>query len=179
MMLIVLHTSSKYVPSMKLAKYPYMSKMYERKLTFMQINICGLSEHSKMALNQYVHMKIPEVVFLNETKVNLSRHFLNNYNAISEHKHGLVRVAVLLKEQSPYARLSEIERNPVDNLVLTILSNGLKLVVSTAYVQPENLDGVKNIMKVLENSQEMVGDSTTNGCILFGDLSARHQYWGD
>ena len=72
--------------------------MDERKLTFLQIKICGLSEHSKIALNHYVHEKNPDVVFLNEMKANLPRHFLNNYNAISEHKHGLGGVAILLKK---------------------------------------------------------------------------------
>ena len=179
MILIVRHTSSKFVQSMKLAEYPYQSKMDERKLTFLQINFCGLSEHSKIALNHYVHEKNPDVVFLNETKANLLRHFLNNYNAISEHKHGLGGVAILLKEEIPYARLSELEENSVDNIVITIVSNGLKLVVSTAYVQPENLDGVKNIMKVLENCKKLVDDNKINSCIFFGDLNARHQYWGD
>ena len=110
----------------------------------MQINICGLNEQSKIALNHYVHEKGPEVVFLNETKTKLPRKFLNNYNAITEHKHGLGGVAVLLKEEISYARLSEIEENSVDNIVLTIVSSGLQLVNSIAYVRPENLDGVKN-----------------------------------
>ena len=61
-----------------------MSEMDERKLTFMQIKISGLSEHSESAVNHYVHEKDPKVVFLNETKANIPRHFLNNYNAIRE-----------------------------------------------------------------------------------------------
>ena len=73
--LTVRHTSSKYVQSMKLSEYPYLSKMDERKLTFLQINICGLSEHSRIALNHYVHEKNPDVVFLDETKANLLRLF--------------------------------------------------------------------------------------------------------
>ena len=88
-------------------------------------------------------------------------------------------MAILLKEEIPYARLSEIEENAVDNIAVTIVSNGLKLVVSTAYVQPENLDGVKNIMKVLENCKKLVDDSQISSCIFFGDLNACHQYWGD
>ena len=158
---------------------PKPVKMDERKLTFLQINFCGLSEHSKIALNHSVHQKNPDVVFLNETKANLPRHFLNNYNAISEHNHGLEGEAILLREEIPYARLSEIEENSVDNIALTILSNGLKLVVQTAYVQPENSDGVKNKMKVLENCKKFVDDSKINGCIFFADLNARHQNWGD
>ena len=41
-----------------------------------------------------------------------------------------------IKERIPYARLSEIDENSVDNFVLTIVSNGLKMVVSTTYVEP-------------------------------------------
>ena len=119
------------------------------------------------------------MLFLNETKANLPQHFLNNYNSIKENKHGLGGVAILLKEEIPYARQSEIEENSIDNIALTIVSNGLKLVVSTAYVQPKNLDGVKNKMKVLDNCKNMVDDSKINGCIFFGDLKARHQYCGD
>ena len=85
--------------------------MDERKLTYMQITICGLSEHSKVAINHYVHEEDPNLLSLNETKIRLPRLFLSNYNAISEHKHGLGGVAVLLKEKIPYGRLSEIEEN--------------------------------------------------------------------
>ena len=107
---------------MKLAEYPYLSKMDERKLTFLQINICGLSEHSKIALNHYVHEKDPDVVFLNETKANLPWQFLNNYNAISEHKHGLGGVAILLKEEIAYATV----RNRGDLSRQHSVNNGVK-----------------------------------------------------
>ena len=158
---------------MKLAEYPNLSKMDERKLTFMQMNICGLSEHSKIASNHFLHEK--DVVFLNETKASLHRNFLN-LNAISEHKHDLGGVAMLLKEEMPYARLSELEENSVDNIALSIMSNGLQFVVSTAFVQPENLDGVKNTTKLLKNCKRLVDESKMKSCIFFGDLNARHQY---
>ena len=51
------------------------------------------------------------MVFLNETKTKLPRLFLNNYNATSEHKQGLDGVAKLHKEEIPYVRLSELEKN--------------------------------------------------------------------
>ena len=97
----------------------------------MHINVCELNEDSKTAWNHCLHWKDPDVVFVNEIKANLSLQFLNKYNAISEHKQGLVGVAILLKEGIPYTRLSEIEENSEDNIVLTKVSNGLKLVIST------------------------------------------------
>ena len=33
-------------------------------------------------------------------------------------------------------------------------------------------------MKVLENCKELIDGSKINGCIFFGDMNARHQYWG-
>ena len=152
---------------MMLAEYTYMSKMDERKLTFMQINICRLIDHSKTASNHHLHKKDLDMVFLNETKAMLPKNFLNNYNATIEQKHDLGGVAKLMKEDIPYARLSEI------------VSNGLKFVVSTAYVQTENLDGAKNVMKLLENCKKLVDDSKMISCLFFRDLNARHQYWGD
>ena len=86
-------------------------------------------------------------------------------------------MAVLLRDEILYAGPSEIEKNSLDNLVLTVVSNGLKLAVSTAYVQLENLDGVENKMKVLEKCNDIVDDSKIGGCIIFGDLNARHQNW--
>ena len=73
--------------------------MDKRILTLMHINICGLDE-----LNHYVRVKGPDVVFWNETKVRLPQHLLN-YKAVSEHKHGLGGVAILLKDGISYTRL--------------------------------------------------------------------------
>ena len=78
---------------------------------------------------------------------------------MSELKHDLGGKAILLKEGIPYARLSEVEENSVDNLVLTIVSNGFKMVVSTTNVKPLALDRVKDILKVLRNCKELVDNS--------------------
>ena len=40
--------------------------------TFLQINKCGLSDHSKIALNQYLQQTKADIVFLNETKTQIS-----------------------------------------------------------------------------------------------------------
>ena len=44
------------------------------------------------------------MVSLNETRTNIPRNWLNNYNATREQKHGLGGVAMLLEEGITYAR---------------------------------------------------------------------------
>ena len=93
----------------------------------------------------------------NETKANLPRHFLKDYNAISEQKHRTEELGwsdLLLKDKIPYARLS------LDNRVLPIVSNGLQLVILTAYVQPELVDDSKKRLHILwgpERSSSKLG----------------------
>ena len=60
----------------------------KKEKIFGQLNISGLSGHSEIASNQYVHEKDPKVMFLNKTKAKSPRQFENNYNAFSERKHG-------------------------------------------------------------------------------------------
>ena len=60
--------------------------------------------------------------------------------------------------------------------MLTVVTNGIKMIISADIVQPGNVDGMKNMMKVMENCEDLVDNSEVNGCICFGDLSARHQY---
>ena len=116
------------------------------------------------------------MAFFTEKTANLPRHFLNYYNAFSEHEHCLGGVAVLLKENS----VRQTVRNRRELSRQRSVNNSVECFkISTAYVQPENLDGVKNIMKVLESCKEQVDDSKINDCIFFGNLIALHQYWGD
>ena len=60
-------------------------------------------------------------------------------------------MAILLTEEIPNARLSELEENSIDNIVLTIVSNSLILVESTASVQPKNTDSqdTMNVLKTI------------------------------
>ena len=50
--------------------------------TILQINICGLSDHSKIALTQYLQQTKVDIVFLNETKTQISAN-LFHYTTIS------------------------------------------------------------------------------------------------
>ena len=65
--------------------------------TFLQINICGLSDHSKIAKYHYLKQTRADIVFLNETKTQISVNLFDNYTTISSMGGSSGGVAVLLK----------------------------------------------------------------------------------
>ena len=72
--------------------------------TFLQINVCGLSDHSKIALNQNLQQTKADIVFLNEPKTRISTNLFDIFTAISCMGGRSGGVAVLLKNHIPYSR---------------------------------------------------------------------------
>ena len=147
--------------------------------TFLQINICGLSDHSKIALNHYLQQTKADIVFLNETKTQISANLFDNYTTISSMGGNSGGVAVLLKHHIPYSRPNQLEDTSVDNVVLTVELSGIKLIVSTAYVRPDDFEGLRSAIKVIQSCKTYADKNCLNGALFFGDLNARHTYWGD
>ena len=87
-------------------------------------------------------------------------------------------VAVLLKNHIPYSRLIQLEDTSVDNVVLTVRPSGINLVVSTAYVRPDDFKRLRRTIKVIQSCKTYVDKNCLNGALFFGDLNARHTYWG-
>ena len=120
--------------------------------TFLQINTCGLSDHSKKALNQYLQQTKADIVFPNETKTQISANLFDNFTKISSMggSSSSGGIPVLLKNHIPYSRPNQLEDTSVDNDdndVLTIRLSGIKLVMSTAYVRPDDFEGLRTTKK--------------------------------
>ena len=142
--------------------------------TFAHINMCGLSDHSKIALNQYLQQTKADIVFLNEPKTQISANLFDNYTIISSLGGSSGGVAVLLENHIPYSGLNQLEDTSVDNVVLTVRLSGIKLVVSTAFVRPDDFEGLRSTIKVIQSCKTYVDKNCLNG-----DLNAGHTYWGD
>ena len=68
----------------KLRETLCQNRMANPGFTLLQIDICGLSDHSKIAsLNQYQQQTKADIVFLNETKTQRSANLLDNFTTIS------------------------------------------------------------------------------------------------
>ena len=56
-----------------------LSEMVEKTLSFLQINICGISDHRQVVLNNYMNTHNPMICCLNETKKILEKNAFTNY----------------------------------------------------------------------------------------------------
>ena len=88
-------------------------------------------------------------------------------------------VTVLLKNHIPYSSLNQLEDTSVDNVVLTVRLGEIRLVVSTAYVRPDDFEGLRKAIKVIQSCKTYVEKNCLNGALFFGDFNARHTNWGD
>ena len=147
--------------------------------TFLQIKVCGLSDHSKIALNQNLQQTKADIVFLDETKTHISANLFDNFTTFICMGGSSGSVAILLKNHIPYSILNQVEDSSIDNVVFPVRLGGIKLVVSTAYVRPDDFEGLRKTIKVRQSCKTYVDKRCPNGTLFFGDLNARHTYWGD
>ena len=123
----------------------------ERRISFLQINICGLSNHSKIAIDAYLKKQKPDVVFLNETKQQIPDNAFTNYTTLSStHKQSTGGVALLFRNDVAYAQTEELETKNNDNIVAAANVRGLKLLTTTAYVKPDDKGELLELIKDLK-----------------------------
>ena len=135
--------------------------------TFLQNNICGLSDHSKIALNQNLQQTKADIVFFDEIKTHISANLFDNFTTFICMGGSSGSVAILLKNHIPYSRLNQLEDSSIDNVVLPVRLGGIKLVVSTAYVIPDDFEGLRKIIKVRQSCKTYVDKRCPNGALFW------------
>ena len=63
-------------------------------------------------------------------------------------------VAVVLKNHFSYSRLDQHKDTPVDTVVLTVRLGGINLVVTTSYVRPDDIVGLRKLMKFCKTNAD-------------------------
>ena len=84
----------------------------------------------------------------------------------------------MLKNQIPYPRLDQFEDAPVDNFVLTVRLGEIKLVLTTSYFRPDDIESLRKAMTVIQSCKTYFVKSGLNGALFVGDLNARRVSWG-
>ena len=108
-----------------------------KNLTFIQLNIGGVAEHSKLTFNNYLETHKPTIFCLNETKKQLDKDFAANY--FTESTCRRVRsdgVAILISKDLRYTRLNELELGDHDSIWILTVVPGLKIIIGTEYLKP-------------------------------------------
>ena len=120
--------------------------MANKNLTFIQLNIGGVAEHSKLTFNNYLKTRKPTICCLNETKRQLHKDFTADYFTESTCR-GVRRdgVAIIISKDLIYTRLKELELKDYDSIWILTVVAGLKILIGTAYLKPNETAQWKNL----------------------------------
>lgn len=110
--------------------------VYKNNISIIEINICGLSDHSRIAIDRYLDKCKPKVVILNGTEKSLAENTFTNFMTFSK----FLTHSMLVRNGSSFARMGDLEISNINNLVISISCGGLRALVTTTYVKPVNRD---------------------------------------
>ena len=111
--------------------------MTNKILTFIQLNIGGVAEHSKLTFNNYLETYKPTICGLNETKRKLDKDFAASF--FTESTCRGVRsdgVAIIIMMDLKYFRSKELELKDSDNYWILTVVAGLKVLFVSTYLKP-------------------------------------------
>ena len=154
--------------------------MANKILTFNQLNIGGVAEHSKLIFNNYLETHKPRVCCLNETKRQLDKDFAANY--FTESTCRGVRsdgVAIIISKDLSYTRLKELELKDHDSIWILTVVAGLKIIIGTPYLNPNETASMEKIIKQREKVVNFYHQHNLDRVLFLGDCNARHCLWGD
>ena len=176
-----MYTSSSYKQLKNLGDWTNLLLiMANKNLTFIQLNIGGVAEHSKLTFSNYLETHKPTICCLNETKRQLDKDFAaNNF---TESKCRGVRsdgVAIIISKDLSYTRLNELELKEHDSIWILTVVAGLKIKIGTAYLKPNETASMEKFIKQWEKVVNFYHQHNLDGVLFLGDCNARHCLWGD
>ena len=84
---------------------------YKYYVSIVEISIRGLSDHSRIAIDQYLDQSQPESVILNEILKSIAENTFINYMTLGKiSTHSTSGVAILIRNGSSFARMEALKR---------------------------------------------------------------------
>ena len=154
-----------------------------RDIRICSINICGLSDRSKLLLDKYVDEQKYDAVAIQETgKVSMEKLSLCNMNPITDSNEATNKGAALcVKSEHSITKLEDISANykNIDSCWGLIVINNQRYILGNIYVKLGDVSGITDMISMLKKAQQVSAKLKSRGVILTGDMNARHQFWGD
>ena len=162
-----------------------LDKHANKPLNFCQLNIDGLSAHSKTALNKFCSDQHVSIMALQETKLIKSQ--VGNLDSTpgmesfflpkEESTHGVG----LLVSQSLYPqRITALEEPNLDIIWCSVKISTLDVLIASTYCPPRN--NTEALLKTIKNIKAAYTYGFKNkiqNVLVFGDFNARNINWGD
>ena len=153
------------------------------KIVMCSINICGMSERSKILLDHYVHKKGFDVVKVQETNSCDTKQLnLTNMTHITDNNKAQNKGAALyVNDKFSISKLDEIceQSKNIDATWGLAFLNSKRYILGTVYMKRNYNNAIEELMKMLTKAHSLMNKLKVNGIILTGDLNARHVSWGD
>ena len=158
-----------------------------KNLNIIAINVNSIiSKDRRYDLELFVNTHKPDVVLLNETKLN-NKHKLSfyDYNIIRKDRIGSKQgggTAVLIKKDIKFSTHDNFKLNKLKVLEacaikVPLTSNKVLHIVSVYYPSGSNDSTMKNDLSDMFESMQL--DNINNYYVIAGDFNARHTNWGN
>ena len=151
---------------------------------FSQVNISGLSAHSKLALEKFTFDNNISLVALQETKLNQDQlnsldKFSNLESFFSPKLEQTYGVGLLISQLLLPERVTKLEEPDCDILWCLINMNCSSVLVASAYVPPNNVTKLKKLLLNIDQAYKYAEHNKIKDILVFGDFNSRNIMWGD
>ena len=151
------------------------------KIDICQINICGLSEKSKICLEKYLDNQNADIACISEIKTISNPTFKNFHHFYKSNSKdpNTGGVSVLLNQNFYGDRQSFLEEKDIDAVFVVANLKSQRYLVCSVYVAPQSPSKLKKFLKMLDTALAESKNLRCADVLVLGDLNARHQNWGD
>ena len=153
------------------------------KLKLCSVNICGLSNRSRMVVNNYIDNENIDILFVQEAcSSNREDWELHNMSLITDTNKAANKGAALYVNHNHSITnldsISKISRN-LDSCWGLVVAFRKRFIIGNIYVKLNHKPAISEIMKMLKEAEKKKVELKASGIILMGDFNSRHLAWGD
>ena len=153
------------------------------KLKLCTLNICGLSNRSKLVLNKYIDSEKIDVIAIQETGTEdpsilelLNMSFISDTNKSSNKG-----AALYVNNRYSITKLDTISKlsKNLDSCWGLVIIHNKRYIIGNIYVKLNYKPAMAEVMRMLKAAEQKQTELKAAGVILTGDFNARHLSWGD
>ena len=154
-----------------------------KRVSLCSINICGLSDRSKLCLDKYNEDHKFDVVAVQETgtsdKTKLN---LENMVVITDTNNAANKGSALFVNNkhsvTQLQSISKLSKSLDSTWGLTVI-NKKRYIIGSVYVKLDHPEAIQEVITMLNSAHQMINKFKAAGIMLIGDFNARHISWGD
>ena len=148
------------------------------------INICGMSDRSRFALDKYCYDSSIDILAVQESyasdKCNLDLKYMNYVTDCNSAANRGAMIYVNSRKlcTTPLVEISKLSKN-IDSAWSIVTGKAFRFIVGSVYLKLNYKDAVKDLLSMLDSAKKLSVQLKAKGVIVLGDYNARHQMWGD